>query len=334
MKKIYFLLAALAAGNCVTAQTVANAGMETWRSGTTGTSPAITIHAPTSWYGLDSLVIADGEAFGSFIGAGSNWHAQLFQEGTIVHGGSSSAKMMTLKQDTLGYFAGMLSNSAIAVNVTALIAGGSFASAVSYSGGTPITSRVKTVSAWVRYTAGLDSITHLPGGIDSGSLNVNIYSHITSTGIDSLVGTGSVKIAPSATWTQVTATVVYTDTVDGADTARILFASSGQTGALDSSTLYVDDITMVYVPPSGVQNVIAGSDVNVYPNPVSGMLNIEGDNAGSTFHLFSVNGQLVATKALSGKDNVDVSALAEGLYFYTITDGGNTVKRGKVSVMR
>src|ERR1700733_553129 len=98
MKKIYLIVCLLIACNGAFAQTFANAGMETWRNSTSGTSPSFAVHAPTQWYGFDSLIIADGESFGSFIGAGSNWHAQLFQEATIVHSGSNSAKLMTLKQ--------------------------------------------------------------------------------------------------------------------------------------------------------------------------------------------------------------------------------------------
>ena len=48
-----------------------------------------------------------------------------------------------------------------------------------------------------------------------------------------------------------------------------------------------------------------------------------------------MNGQLVAAKALTGKDVIDVSDLADGLYFYTISDNnGNVAERGKVSVVK
>ena len=320
----------LVAGSSAFAQTVTNAGMETWRTGTSGSSPSVAIQAPTGWYGLDSLVIADGETYGPFIGAGTNWNAQLFQENTIKHGGSSSAKLITLKQDTLGYFAGLLSNSVVSINVTSILGGGSVASATSYSGGTHIAGRIASVSAWVQYTRGKDSTGSV--GLDSGSLTVNVYSVVH--GVDSIVGTGTVNIGPSSSFHQVTANVNYVDSADGADTVRILFASSGQSDVSDSSVLYVDDVTMVYSPTLGVKNV-AQNDVKVYPNPASGMLNVEGDNAGANFTLFSVNGQVAATKTLTGKDAIDLSDLADGLYFYTITDAdGATAQHGKVSVIK
>ncbi len=326
MKKIYLIVCLLIAGTYANAQVFPNAGMETWRNNTSGTSPSFPIHAPTQWYGYDSLIIADGESFGTLIGAGSNWHTQLFQEGTIVHGGSSSAKLMTLKQDTLGMFAGTLSNAAISVNVATLIGGGSFASATTFSGGTPITQRVASVSAWVQYKAGV-------GGLDSGELVVTVYQ--TISGYDSAVGSATLLIPPSASWTQVTANVHYVDSVNGADTIRIQFASSTQTSSRDSSTLYVDDVTMMYVP-LGVTNVNVSNDIKVYPNPASGMLYVEGvENGNADFRLFGVNGQQVMTKTLTGKDGLDISFLPDGLYYYTISNAaGSTVQRGKVSVVK
>ena len=325
MKKLYFLLLSLASGSCAFAQAVPNAGMETWRTGTSGTGPVINIQAPDQWYGIDSLIIADGEAFGSFIGAGSNWNPQIFHETTIYHGGTSSAKLITVKQDTLGYFAGILSNSVVNVNVAAIVAGATPASAITFSGGTPIAGRIATVSAWVQYTAGKDSTGTT--GFDSGSLTVNVFSHL-STGIDSMVGTGIVNIGPSTSF-------AYTDLEDGADTVRILFASSGQTDVSDSSTLYVDDVTMTYASNLGVKNVAANKVVKVYPNPASETLYIDANgNEGADFTLFSVNGQVVGTKVLSGNEAVDVSFLPDGLYFYTVTGKDNTVQRGKISVVR
>ncbi len=331
MKKIYFLLIALIAGGCTFAQTLPNAGMETWRTGTSGGTTPINIQAPSQWYGLDSTVIALLQEFGPLIGhASPNVSAQIFEESTIIHGGAHSAKVMTKYEDTLHYFAGLLSNSVVNINVTALMGGASAGSAVTFSGGTPVVGRVASVSAWVQYTPGKDSTGSV--GLDSGSLTVNVFS--TIHGVDSMVGTGIVNIGPSTSFHQVTANVVYTDSLDGADTVRILVASSGQSDVSDSSTLYVDDVTMTYVPGLGVKNVVA-NDVKVYPNPASETLYIDAKgNEGAGFTLFSVNGQVVANKVLSANDAVDVSALPEGLYFYTITGKDNIVQRGKVSVVR
>jgi len=338
MKKIYILIFALVAGSCAFAQTIVNPGMETWRSSTAGGisgGPVDTIYAPTSWYGFDSIIIDDGETYGHLIGAGNDWNAQVFEESTIVHSGSHSAKLITVTQDILGNIPSILSNSAIAFNVSTYQATGSVTQALTFTGGTPITQRIATVSAWVRYIAGHD--TSGVTGPDTASMTITVYGKVPAgtTFVDSAVGKATLQILPNTTWTQVTAQVAYTDSVDGADTLRILFASSGNAG-MDSSTLYVDDVSAVYAPATAVKNVTAQNDVKVYPNPTSGMLHIEGaGNAGGNFQLYAVNGQLMANKTLTGKDAIDVSSLSDGLYFYTISDAsGSVIQRGKVSVLR
>ena len=93
-------------------------------------------------------------------------------------------------------------------------------------------------------------------------------------------------------------------------------------------------MTMVYASNLGVTNVTA-NDVKVYPNPASGTIYIDANgNEGAYFTLFSVSGQVVATKTLTNHEAVDVSALPDGLYLYTITSKDNAVQRGKVSVVK
>ena len=338
MKKIYILLFALVTGSGAFAQTIANAGMETWRSSTAGGisgGPTDTIYAPTGWYGFDSTIIDDGETYGHLIGAGNDWNPQVFEESTIVHGGSHSAKLITVTQDILGNIPSILSNSAIYFNISTYQATGSVAQALTFSGGTPITQRIATVSAWVRYTAGHD--TSGVTGPDTASMTITVYAKVPAgtTLVDSAVGKATLKILPNTAWTKVTADVAYTDSVNGADTLRILFASSGNAG-MDSSTLYVDDVSAIYAPATAVKNVTAQNDVKVYPNPTWGMLNVEGEgNAAGNFQLYGVNGQLVANKTLTGKDAIDVSNVPDGLYFYTISDAnGSVIQRGKVSILK
>jgi hypothetical protein len=334
MKKIYVLLLSLFAGSCAFAQSapVPNAGMETWRTGTSGSTTSIAIQAPTQWYGLDSVAIALLQEFGPLIGHSSPVvAAQVFEESSIVHTGAHSAKLMTLYEDTLHYFAGILSNSVVNINVAALMSGGSTTSAITFSGGTAIAGRIATVSAWVQYTAGKDSTGTT--GLDSGSLSVTV--HKTILGIDSTVGAGSVNIGPSTSFYQVTANIVYVDSTIGADTVRILFASSGQTDVSDSSTLYVDDVTMTYSPGLDVKNIAVANEVKVYPNPASETLYIDAKgNEGAEFTLISVNGEVVTRGVLDSRNTVDISSLADGLYFYTVIGKDNTVQRGKVSVVK
>ncbi len=336
MKKIYLLFCALTAAMGSFAQTVPGGDMEIWRSNTSGTSTAIGVQCPASWFGSDSTFIGLGQTFGALLPTpipDDAWHAQLFEESnpTYVHGGSHSAKIMSTFQDTL-LFAGTMSNSQANVHI---IFTAPYITGVSFLGGLLTTDRPMSVSAWTQYYPGKDSITHLFGGHDTALLTVTAISRVGGT-----IGTGIALIGPSSSWTQITANVVYTDTLSTADTFRITFASSGgATQTLDSSILYVDDVTMTSRPQvshEAVKNVVANNAIKVYPNPATNTIFFDGaQSAGLTCTLLSASGQVAATKVLTGKDALDVSELAGGMYFYTIKDNsGTTIQKGNVTLNR
>ncbi|MBC7552830.1 MAG: T9SS type A sorting domain-containing protein [Taibaiella sp.] len=325
MKKLYFLLSALAIGYTGQAQTVPNAGFETWRTNSIGSgTSAILVKAPLEWYGADSLIIGFGRLLGGALGIpDSVWKQQVFKDSTTVHGGNYAARLVTKDQDTLGIFPGILSNAIAHVSFSGITFNGIY-----YTGGTPVTNLTQTVSAWVKYTAG--------AALDSGLLSVQVLSNIG--GIDSVVGTGTAKIAPNSAYTQVTANITY-QPIAGlvTDTIRITFSSSAGGHNAVGSTMLVDDVTMTGIPFSVSVNDVntAANLVTVYPNPAADVLNIE--LAGSepvTFTLMSLNGSIAAQTTVSHSKALNVAALAAGFYFYTVTDKeGNIAQRGKVSLM-
>jgi Secretion system C-terminal sorting domain len=333
MKKVYVLFCALLACTATNAQSITGGDMESWRTTSAGGISPASVQAPFNWFGGDSLVIGLGQTFGIALGIlPSAWKPQVFQESTIKHGGNFSAKLITRKQDTLGKFPAILTNAKTKIPISLSPPG---IGTITYSGGDPVSSTTKplTVTAWVQYYPGKDSLGAT--GIDSGRLTVQALSHIG--GIDSVIAIGIATIPPTSSWMQVTATLFYTDTVHVIDTIRVTFTSSRGIQNKDSSTLYVDDVEMTtgaYPDHTGVRSVSGNSVVKVYPNPAKGMIYFEGPvNAEMTCQLFSMNGQVVTAKALTGKDALDVSSLPQGLYFYAIYDkSGNTVQSGKVAV--
>lgn len=344
MKKILLSLCALATAGVSIAQTISNAGFETWRTGTSGTGPTVSINAPTDWYGFDSLIIAGEEGYLPLLLPGyspTDLHAQVFQETTIKHGGSSSVKLVSLKQDTLGglaggngFVAGSVSNAQPGLNGAA-VTSGDYAHLITYSTpGTTTTLRITTVSAWIEYIPGKDSATGALGtGTDTGSFVVEAIS--TIAGIDSVVGSAVVNIFSTPSFTQFTATLTYVDTIDLVSSVRITFASGQLFNTIDSSIMYVDDVTMTGVPQLSVPT-LKNDLVKVYPNPAVNELFFDAPQTGQfTLELFGINGQLVQTSSLKGHASVDVSQLPEGLYFYAVTNSnGDKVQRGKVSIVR
>lgn len=334
MKKVLFCLLTIAISYSINAQTIPDPGMETWRTSTSGSTLAIPIAAPYGWTGLDSLIIADGQGYAPFIGspAPTVWKQQLFREDTIIHSGSHSAKIVTLKQDTLGLVPGTLTNTNISINVAALATGGSIASATTITGGLRDTQRVQTLSAWIIYKSGKDSAGN--PGLDSGTITVQAITNFH--GYDSVVGSGTLLIPPTDTFTNYTVTMTYVDTVNLVDTVRITFASSAGTHTCDSSVMYIDDVTTNGIPqPLAISNTIVHRSIMVYPNPANGTLFI---SAASTTELhckiYSVSGELMFSKTVSGKGAIDISSLPEGMYFYDIIDGSGPVQRGKFTIVR
>jgi len=333
MKKIYSLLFALVCSYSLFAQ-VPTGDMETWRSRTAG--HGVAVEAPFQWYSSDSIIIGMGESLIISIAlhtGDTDWHRQIFEESTptYVHGGSHSAKIMTAYEDSF-LVAGVLTNAIPSVGIT-LVPTPSITS-INLNGGSPISAKPTSVSAWVQYYAGQD--TSGATGIDSGMITVQALGHLG--GKDSVIGTGIVSIAPTASWVQVTANLVYTDTTVAVDTFRIALSSSNRPFGLDSSTLYVDDITMTTTPNpdhSAVKNVTASEVVKVYPNPSNGIIYFEGARAGLVFSLYDVNGKLQTSKTIMSNDHVDVSSFADGSYLYAIrNEAGMMVQQGKVNLSR
>lgn len=318
MKKLYialgvFMLACLG----MNAQTIPNGTMESWRVSSAGSTNPKIVRAPNGWYGADSLIIGLGQALGPLFSIPDTvWQQQLFKDsGANAHGGSYSAMMVTKDQDTLGIFPGIMTNAQTNVDLSTFN--------ITFSGGLGTVLRTTSVSAWVKYVPA--------NTLDSANITVQAYGNIA--GIDTVLGFGYLKIGSTPSFTQVTVNVTYPDPSLIVDTLRITFASSSDT-AFVGSTLWVDDVTAVGVSqPISVASVNANNQVAVYPNPANDVLYISGTKNVS-ISMMSVNGAVVATKAINGKDKLDISSLPSGLYFYTLSENGNIVQRGKVSVVR
>ncbi len=91
----------------------------------------------------------------------------------------------------------------------------------------------------------------------------------------------------------------------------------------------LSDVKEVEVSPTlGLPDVSENKHLKVYPNPVSGVFTVESGNKTSisTVDIFSVSGQRVKSVApmqqVSGKLEVNISELAEGVYLLVISSEG------------
>src|SRR6185437_14658112 len=195
MKKLFTLIVSAFACSSSFAQ-LQNAGMETWHN---YTSDTVSLQEPDNWYGADSAIVGFLQDYGSLIPNYSGQIGQqLFQEPSTIHSGSYSAKLVSRQQDVFGVSPGLMSNTRISLNVPELIQTQSVGQSLVLSGGTPVTTMVYGASAWVNYTS--------PGN-DSGEIAVEAIKNIN--GVDSVIGYGQVRFAPTNGFTRVDAHLNY-----------------------------------------------------------------------------------------------------------------------------
>lgn len=87
---------------------------------------------------------------------------------------------------------------------------------------------------------------------------------------------------------------------------------------------------------SSVQNLpIQNESISIFPNPADTEINIQqADNQpiDKQFSLFDLDGKLLFKQSLSGEDRLrlDRTQLLPGMYFYTLDEGDQVVKTGKI----
>ena len=87
--------------------------------------------------------------------------------------------------------------------------------------------------------------------------------------------------------------------------------------------LYLDNFTYENNPSLGTDTFLSDNEFKIYPNPVKNILNIDANNI-TSISIYSVNGKEVLSKD-TNTNKVNVSALANGLYFINIKDNEDRV---------
>jgi hypothetical protein len=97
----------------------------------------------------------------------------------------------------------------------------------------------------------------------------------------------------------------------------------------DRFIFLVDDIAITFV--SGIEKP-AVCTFSIYPNPVSGLLNIVGENRMETIRLINLSGQVVFESAVKGNEyTIETDGMPSGLYLLNITTDKGTQTR-KISI--
>lgn len=272
--------------------------METWYTYTAGSD---TLERPEGWNGSDSVTF-------TLTGFPIVPVKQIFKETSNVHGGSAAAMLMTRDLGTVVGAAG-ITNGTIAVDIV----GQTF----EVSGGTPVTQRIAYLNAWIDYQ---------PRNADEGSATIQaVLAGAGVGGADSVVGEGFFTSDGTSGYEGIAVQVTYIDANVVPDMIKIgFFSSSDLTGGQDSSTMYVDDVTISTV---SVKEMKANSHtIKCYPNPATDLLHLRSmNNETLTCHIYNLAGQEVLSRDFTGYGEADLSKLTTGMYFYTVSNASGEV---------
>lgn len=137
-----------------------------------------------------------------------------------------------------------------------------------------------------------------------------------------------------AVWTRFSVPFSY---VSGATPQYIMInttSSNDQLTTVAGSKLWLDDLSVVYVSPTGINEIDNANKGDVYT--YDGLIHV--DMVDDSFKnkelvVYDLTGKLVVSQRLSdnASNTVDVSALNSGLYLYRLT-GANLMKTGKLFI--
>lgn len=117
-----------------------------------------------------------------------------------------------------------------------------------------------------------------------------------------------------------------------ANTDTIYVGTNNQVfGANGYAYYYIDDITLIDQSTVGVNELSNGASVNVYPNPVNDVLNIDIKNFNKenlSIKIVDVIGKEVLKSDY--KNQIDISELQKGIYFVSIQQNDKTLVTKKV----
>lgn len=309
MKKLLLTFASFVAINAH-AQDL-HGDLETWRNFYVSTVPDSTFQAPMYWNTPDSITFLALSYYTS-----ATFTKQLIQSAD-AHSGSLAARLTTWKEDTLGVFPGLMTNADIALNMAAFMSG-DMSNVLSMSGGTPVTSRTPAVSAWVKY---------YPSGTDTAFLRVEaIRSLASASGADSIIGYGYARITELTTaYTQITANINYTDPTSVPDLLRVYISSSGRAPQIGSELL-VDDIN---INTTSVPDVEHNTNYTAFPVPAKDHISFNSVVKGRfSVTIFAADGSYKASYSALPGEQINVSNLPQGVYYYNVNNSEGASERG------
>ncbi len=296
----YYTLAAFSFLSCnfLSAQNAAtpNAGFENWTHVTSSAS----YDDANSWNDLNSTTAG--------LGAVTCYKATAAGD---FHSGAAALKLVT--KSVFGTIAnGICTTGAINTSTQSL------------SGGIAFTMRPDSIVGWYKST---------PAGADHG------FVQLLLTGTSDTDTIGYVKFnTPAAAvnvYTRFSAAMVYKSTNPVTNSQWLVSSSLGHTGQVVNSTIFVDDLDLIFNSTGIREQQI--SSFSTGPNPATNnfyVYNPQQSNA--HIELYEITGKRIMRQQLVNSTNtIDLSGFFAGLYFYSIFDEkGAALNSGKLIIQK
>jgi hypothetical protein len=239
-----------------------------------------------------------------------------YKDSTIKKSGNYSAELVTLYSSTLSEtIPGALTTGTYNI-VSKTI-----------SGGLPYTLRPDSIIGWYQYGS--------KNG-DNGDCEFYLFG---SSNTDT-IGQAFFRTPASnvSTWTRFSLAITYTSSATPATALWIFSSSTNQAGAQIGSALYIDSIGLVFDSTLGIKNIKTASTISVGPNPTTGLISVtnSSNSNSAVFSIYDVTGRkLEEEKITTGTSYINIAAMPEGLYIYSIRDEQNAIlKTGKIVVQK
>ena len=179
-------------------------------------------------------------------------------------------------------------------------------------------------------------VSYWKKAIASGTINVNGQTAVfTGVAQTTSAMTNVLKAYSPITTTTLTGTAGWVkDSVNFIATATETryFAIGGKgtiAGANDQVQVRLDDVMITKTAgPVGIKTNSAAEAISIFPNPTSGVLNINAVEFASTMEVYNVIGEKVySANLVKGNNNVDLSGLSNGAYFVKMNSNNQVITK-------
>ena len=332
MKKIYSFILLILTGFGANAQTtITNGGFELWGN----TVPAgDTYTEPTNWYSNQS-----GSSIAS-LGAET-----CFKDATVVHSGTYSVRVQTISGPLSTIINGNVTTGVVdapTINKT-----DGYIGTVNYSSSTDdrrmaFTGRPDSIVGWYQYTQSTSSggssetgkvhaILHIGDYYDPGTPTTYHPDPTANKIADALFLTPASNVS---TWTRFSVPFTYVSTSSPAYIMINVTSSANQATTVVGSTLWLDDLEVIYATEGVTNTVLTEQNTNVYSSAKTVYVDfINGNEKQSAITLLDLAGRKVFTAVMASNkpSSFSLSDLAAGVYIYQLSNS-DFCKTGKLFI--